>query len=199
MRKGSNRLRCGGGRVAIPGMTPSQYPGGVEGYDRELREELLALAGADRYFRRSWAGLDDHARRHEIAAEHARAARLAEIIDQRGWPGAPMVGDDGTHAAWLIVQHADHDLAVQERALDLLEAAVERGEAPRSLVAFLTDRVCVNRGRPQVYGTQFFGRGDLFGPRPVSDPDALDERRAIAGLEPFEYYEERMQELDAQM
>jgi hypothetical protein len=168
----------------------------VEGYDQQLREELLSLAGADQYFRRTWAGLDGDAIRAAMAAERARAARLAEIVDERGWPGAPMVGDEGTRAAWLIVQHADHDVDFQERALELLAAAVERGEAPRSVAALLTDRVCVNRGRPQLYGTQFFGHGASFGPRPIRDPETLDARRSAAGLEPFEAYEQRMRELD---
>lgn len=110
-----------------------------------------------------------------------------------------MVGDDGTRAAWLIAQHADHDVALQERALELLDAAVERGEAPMHVAAFLTDRVCVNRGRPQVYGTQFFGHGDSYGPRPIRDPDTLDERRSTVGLEPFRYYDQRMRELDAEV
>jgi hypothetical protein len=160
----------------------------VEGYDHRLRRELLSLADADQYFRRTWAELDVDARQEAMATEHARAARLAEIVDERGWPGAPMVGDDGTRAAWLIVQHADHDVDFQERALDLLAAAVERGEAPRSIAAFLADRVCVNRGRPQIYGTQFFGHGATYGPRPIREPETLEARRSAAGLEPFAAY-----------
>ena len=104
----------------------------MEGYDYALRQELLSLADADQHFRRTWAGLDGDASRDAMTTEHARAARLAEIVDERGWPGAPLVGDDGTRAAWLIVQHADHDVDFQERALALVASAVQRGEAPRA-------------------------------------------------------------------
>jgi hypothetical protein len=49
---------------------------------------------------------------------------------------------------------------------------------------WLVDRVAVNAGRPQTYGTQgrCQGRGNLE-LRPVVDRDGLDRRRAEMGLE----------------
>jgi hypothetical protein len=165
--------------------------------DQDLREELLALAEADQRLRRGWSHLDQRGRHAAIEEEHLRAARLAEIVAHQGWPGTSVVGEDGSSAAWLIVQHADHDVDFQERALVLLNSAVARGEARASDAALLTDRVCVNRGRPQVYGSQFSGHGDSYDPRPIADPDTLEERRASVGLEPFAAYERRMRTVDA--
>ena len=54
------------------------------------------------------------------------------------------------------------------------------------------DRVRVNAGQPQLYGTQFTAIGGEFGPGSIEDPQRLDERRAQAGLEPFADYESRM-------
>jgi hypothetical protein len=53
----------------------------------------------------------------------------------------------------------------------------------------LTERVRVNEGREQLYGTQFAGFKDEAGePWPIEDPRALDQRREAAGLEPFSGY-----------
>jgi len=51
--------------------------------------------------------------------------------------------------------------------------------------------VRVNAWQPQLYGTQFTVTDGEFGPRPIEDPQGLDERRAEAGLEPFADYEAR--------
>jgi len=68
-----------------------------------------------------------------------------------------------------------------------------RGKASPAHLAYLEDRVRVNAGQPQRYGTQFTVTGGEFGPHPIEDPHRLDERRAEAGLEPFADYQARMQ------
>lgn len=166
--------------------------------DEPLRTELLALAEADQAFRRMpLQGMPQATAQEQIALEHARSARIAEIIDATGWPGISRVGEDGSAAAWLLVQHADDDVELQERALMLLERAVAAGEASASNFAYLTDRVCANLDRRQVYGTQFQGSGESFGPLPITDRVRLDRRRASMGLESFADYERAMRELEA--
>jgi hypothetical protein len=157
--------------------------------DEALRTELLELAGADQDFRRRWPSLSQDEIEVELGREHARSARLAELIDAHGWPGRSRVGDDGARAAWLLAQHADHDRAVQERCLALLESAVAAEDAAPRNLAYLTDRVRVAQDRPQLYGTQFCGMGGELG--------RLDERRAAVGLGPFAEYEARLRELNA--
>ncbi|HET7572908.1 MAG TPA: DUF6624 domain-containing protein [Gaiellaceae bacterium] len=164
--------------------------------DEDLRAELLAMAEADQEFRHRWASLSQEEVRQELAREHARSARAAELVAKYGWPGRSLVGQDGANAAWLLIQHADHDVELQERCLELLRDAVAAGEASPPDLAYLTDRSCVNRGRNQIYGTQFHGRGETFAPCPIDDREHLDERRASAGLEPFAEYEARMHELN---
>ena len=115
--------------------------------------------------------------------------RLRRILSEHRWPGRSLVGEQGAYDAWLIAQHADHDPAFQREALDLLTEAVARGEASPRELAYLTDRVRVNEGGEQVFGTQM--KPDENGmpvPRPIEDPERLDERRAEVGLEPFDQY-----------
>jgi hypothetical protein len=167
--------------------------------DEPLRAELLALAEADQAFRRMpLQSLTQAVAREGIALEHAHSARIAEIIAASGWPGLSQVGEDGSSAAWLLVQHADHDVELQERALMLLEQAVAAGQASARNFAYLTDRVCVNLDRRQVYGTQFHGGGASFGPCPITDAVRLDKRRASMGLEPFAEYERSLRAREAE-
>lgn len=54
--------------------------------------------------------------------------------------------------------------------------------------ARLVDRVRINKGLEQVYGTQFDPKTFSAGlqPFPIEDPNNLDTRRAKLGLIPFE-------------
>ena len=111
------------------------------------------------------------------------------VLAQHGWPGRRLVGDEGSHGAWLLLQHADRDSALQNTALHLLESAVRSGDASSRDLAYLTDRLRVAEGRPQIYGTQleYDSRG-CGAPKPSEDPAQLDARRASVGLEPVAQY-----------
>lgn len=107
---------------------------------------------------------------------------LKAIIEQYGWPGYHLVGEEGVNKIWLLVQHADSDLPFQKLCLELLREAVAKNDAPKSHLAYLTDRVLVNEGKPQIYGTQILITDGQAHPQPVEDPELLDQRRAEMGL-----------------
>ena len=138
--------------------------------DAGLREELLAMAD----------GSDGASR-----AEHAE--RLWAILDDyESWPGRSLVGDDGARAAWLVAQFAIDDVGLQRRCLEMLEVSVACGDADPVHLAYLLDRVRMNDGRDQLYGSQFvLGEHGGLEPWPVDDPVAVDARRAKLGLPPF--------------
>jgi hypothetical protein len=144
--------------------------------NEELRAELLRRVAADQEARHA---LDVEAM---AAADSENLPWLRQVIAGAGWPGKSLVGEDGAHAAWLLAQHADRDPAFQRRCLDLLAAAVERGEAAIVQQAYLTDRVLLHEGKPQEYGTQAIARDGRFEPRKLRDPDRVDRRRASVGL-----------------
>jgi hypothetical protein len=163
--------------------------------DDGLRGELLAMAADDQDARLT--GRRDPygspAVTRTVAVDARNLARFREIVAEHGWPGGSLVGEDGAGAAWLIAQHADSDVAFQRRCLGLLETAVAEGEASRSHVAYLTDRVLVNEGRPQRFGTQFTQIGGSYAPQPIEDEAHVDERRFDAGLEPLSAYRQTME------
>jgi hypothetical protein len=138
-------------------------------------------------------GPADFATRDSIFA--ANLERMRVILGQYGWPGRRLVGEAGSHGAWLLLQHADKDTALQRNALALLTRAVSAGDASGRDLAYLTDRVRIAEGRPQLYGTQldYDSRG-CASPKPSDDPAQLDARRAAMGLEPVGDYIERVME-----
>jgi hypothetical protein len=115
-------------------------------------------------------------------------SRLKVIIEQFGWPGFRIVGPEGTEKMWLLVQHCDWDIEFQKMCLQLLKEAVTEEDAPKRHLAYLMDRVLINEGKPQLYGTQVqITDGEIL-LSPVEDPDHLDERRKSMGLSPFAEY-----------
>ncbi|WBB53841.1 DUF6624 domain-containing protein [Verrucosispora sp. WMMD573] len=164
--------------------------------DDELRCELLALANEDQRVRNSVsvrAGpggeIPDDLAREWARVDERNAARLAEIVSEHGWPTRSLVGDDGANAAWLLAQHADRSPDEQQRFLDLMRAAVAANDASAVDLAYLTDRVAIHAGQPQIYGTQL--RRDPKGrltAYPIASPDTVDQRRAALGLCPLVDY-----------
>jgi len=111
----------------------------------ELRAELLAMMEEDQAEQSGQVTTNNY---------EDRTARLAEILDEHGWPGFDLVGEDGSTAPWVIAQHADTYVELQEQALELLRTAAADGQASPGDLAYLEDRVAVKHGEDQLYGTQ---------------------------------------------
>jgi hypothetical protein len=117
-----------------------------------IRDELLTMADHDLRVRAELAAdgsLGDNYNARMQAVHDANAMRLAAILDTHGWPGEYQVGREAAKAAWLIVQHAIAQPALQRRALELLRRAVQQGSAPGLHAAMLEDRIRCMEGRPQ--------------------------------------------------
>lgn len=125
---------------------------------------------------------------HLTDVDQDNTSWLKDVIDAVGWPGRTLVGDEGAHIAWMLAQHADGDRAFQQRCLELLKQAVAAGEASPCDLAYLTDRVLLAYGEPQLYGTQLTARDGQWVPCRLLDPDAVEERRASLGLETLTAY-----------
>lgn len=164
----------------------------------ELLEELLAMMAEDQAVRTGVAPPSDDRTAEELFAAWAQvdvdnAAHMREILDEFGWPGWSLVGEDGALAAWVLIQHADLQLDLQKRGLELMRAAVEADDTDPSDLAYLIDRVLVAEGKPQLYGTQLGAGpdGELAPRTPIQDEANVDARRAEMGLGTLEeYYEE---------
>ncbi|MFJ7249290.1 DUF6624 domain-containing protein [Kitasatospora sp. NPDC098652] len=157
-----------------------------------IAAELVAMMAEDNAAARLAHSPDlaEQARWRRLTARHGD--RLSEIVAEHGWPTERAVGAEAARAAWLLAQHADRQLDVQRRAVELMAEAVAAGAASARDLAFLQDRLAVNEGREQRYGTQI---GAVVDGRPVpwpcEDPERLDERRAQVGIEAFDEYTAR--------
>jgi hypothetical protein len=114
------------------------------------------------------------------------------MIAADGWPGKTMVGEDGAHAAWLLVQHADLDRPLQKDVLARMKPMVDTGEVSAVDYAYLEDRVAVAEHRPQRYGTQFDAHQQ---PQPIEDEAHLEERRKAIGMPSMAEYREMMRKM----
>jgi hypothetical protein len=158
--------------------------------DEALRAALISRGRQDQAVREVFlAGHhQDTTDLHRMADVDAdNTSFLKKIVAERGWPGRSLVGADAQGAAFLIVQHSP-DTAFQAKILPLIEKAYAAGEAEGQQVALLTDRVAVQRGKPQVYGTQASIVNGRFKLNPIADSANVDARRAALKMPPVAAY-----------
>lgn len=113
--------------------------------------------------------------------------RMVQIVDEIGYPTITKVGKKASFNAWLIIQHHS-DLNFQKKCLSMMEE--NKSDLNLQNIAYLKDRVLMNTGRKQIYGTQLklnpvTKKMELY---EVEDSEHLDERRASVGLESIKSY-----------
>ncbi len=93
-----------------------------------------------------------------------------------GWSEAHL------HTIWLVFQHAPTNLMAYY--YPTLKEYSLQGKIERRTLALMEDRLLMNHGYPQIYGSQI-SNGYLYD---LADPDNVNKRRAEIGLEPIEDY-----------
>lgn len=173
----------------------------------KLSKTLDSLAYVDQWpMQQMFRQLPDSAGRDLVEVERENFARhqplLEKIVRQVGYPGFRQVGEKSADNFWLLVQHADAYPAFQRQVLELMLPEVKRRNVSPVNYAYLTDRVAINAGRPEEYGTQVEYKGAGLGkavPRSLRDPRNVDKRRAAIGMEPLRQYLDRMSTMHEQM
>ncbi len=151
---------------------------------KELRLELLRRMRIDQDIRRQKN--PDISKWMKIDADNT--AYMKKVIAEHGLPGYAMVGKDGALAVFLLIQHADKDRPFQNECLALMRAKVADQQFSGTHLAYLTDRVLVGQGKPQIYGTQLVQINGVLEPSPIEDRDNVDQRRKEVGLGPLADY-----------
>jgi hypothetical protein len=116
--------------------------------------------------------------------------RLSAIMDKYGFPGYDLVGKKGSNNFWLMVQHFDKNVSFQLRVLKAMKAELQKHNADSQNFAYLTDRVLINTGHKQLYGTQISYNTDSCQaiPKPMTDSLNVNKRRVTIGIESIESY-----------
>ena len=170
----------------------------------QLKKQIDSLASADKK-----AGQDmrtgkieqrDSLRKivQEIFKRNTEVAK--QIFNRYGFPDYDLVGKESSDNFWLCVQHSDADLQFQQVVLNKMKRAVISKKADKSNFAFLTDRVNINLGKQQIYGTQLdYDEHKTAFPKNLWDPKNVNKRRKSIGLEPIEEYLEFATQAHRQM
>ena len=121
--------------------------------------------------------------------------RLKEIFKEYGFPTKKLVGKDAMQGIFLMIQHSDGDKEWQKSQLPNIERAVKDGDMNGESYAYLYDRIKINSGEKQLYGTQFAYVDPINKTVELADTedlDNLDNRRMEIGMMPIQMYKEFM-------
>lgn len=162
----------------------------------DVQTEINRLWNADQAARRAYIDLQTKDTTgagfwaHRLAVSHATLADFAasnymkEILQSFDWIDSVRFGLLVSRQAWTLVQHADDHPEFQKQALTRMEAYWETGGVLPQDYAHLWDRVAVNSGQLQRYGTQPIWKCEngRLALQPMEDPENVNERRARMGM-----------------
>jgi len=112
--------------------------------------------------------------------------KLFALIDKFGWPTASSVTEYAAAGAALIVNHSNHE--IRAKYFPMLEEAFKKGEAQPLRYAKMCDRLLVEEGKEQRFGTQWQFKDTTRVPYPIEKQEYVDKRRAEIGLGPLSVY-----------
>lgn len=130
-----------------------------------------------------------------VAVDAENRERLIEIFNEYGFPTKSMVGKDAMNGIFIIIQHSDGDQQWQKGQLQNIENAVKSGDMDGQSYAYLYDRIKINGGEKQLYGTQFANVDPVNKTVTLAETenmDSLDYRRMEVGMMPIDMYKEIM-------
>jgi hypothetical protein len=115
-----------------------------------------------------------------------------QLFNKYGFLGFDKAGKEGSYNFWLLVQHCDKYPEFQKRVLKAMNKEVKKKNANSNNYAFLYDRVKVNAGEKQLFGTQVTYEVKTTGravPKiGLADSINVDKFRKEYGLEPLKDY-----------
>ena len=152
------------------------------------RERLERMGALDQVGRRAFTVLDfsalpaDERQTAETVAwadinavDKALLDELLTMVPAEGWFKKSVYGERAAGAAFLIIQHSD--LENWRRFVPVLEPLVAQGEVEGQSYGLMYDRLAINEGRPQRYGTQMKCKDGRWVVDNLEDPGRVDERR----------------------
>lgn len=160
--------------------------------DQSARGAYMSLNTEDRKGASYWAQRLATAHATRIDAESK--SYIETVLEDYDWVDRKRFDGAISDHAWILVQHADDHPEFQSKVLARMEPYLESGGVKSKNYAYLWDRVAVNTGKKQRYGTQpkWECEGGMLELQPLEDPDNVNERRAKMGLNTVEQGLERM-------
>lgn len=164
---------------------------------------LCAVGRRDQAVRADWAKIVNGNVTQEEAIEYALKMEetdstnlvvVSHILDSYGWLDG--LSKEADKAISLVIDHSD--LETMNKYQSLFHEAAEKGHISVNDLVTMEDRMLMNAGKPQIYGTQAYAlerQGEsIIYIWPVEEPEKLNERRAEVGLSPIEVYLEAVKQ-----
>ncbi|PID68027.1 MAG: hypothetical protein CR968_03720 [Flavobacteriia bacterium] len=114
--------------------------------------------------------------------DHRNQELVISIIEKCGMPTLNEVTQKQMNAIWLGLQHTTKKY--RKKYFPLVEKAVENGDLSKQQYALMKDRILMDEGKPQIYGSQI-KNGKLY---KLANPETVNERRKKMGMKPIEDY-----------
>lgn len=152
--------------------------------DQKYRLQLREIR--EKYGRQSEEENDQWQIIHKKDAENLKQVKA--ILDEKGWLGPKIVGDQGSYTLFLVIQHADLDTQIEY--LPMIREAVKDKKLQGRSLAMLEDRVNIRQGNRQIYGSQITRDSETgeYYVLPLIDPEHVNERREKVGLGTLDDY-----------
>lgn len=191
----------------IPALIAGKYPVLIFRREEDIRtkvDSLLCTVGRrDQAVRADWAKIvtgnvtQEEAIEYALKMEETDSTNLvvvSHILDCYGWLDG--LSQEANKAIFLVIDHSD--LETMNRYQSLFHKAAEKGYISFGDLVTMEDRILMNDGKPQKYGTQAYALGregeSIIYIWPVEEPEKLNERRADVGLSPIENYLEAVKQ-----
>lgn len=109
---------------------------------------------------------------------------LIPILEKYGWISKSKIGEKASKTIFLVVQHSETE--VMMKYFPQLDSLSKIGEASRIHAAMMEDRILMDRGQKQIYGTQATTTLSSDGKLviwPIENPAIVDSLRKEIGFE----------------
>lgn len=159
---------------------------------KEIKTTIIALTEKEQVLRKNIFRPGNKPSEAEIAQlrnmDEESTTFLNKVVIEFGLPTISSVGKKASLFAWLLVQHSK-DIDLQKKYLALLKKA-DKGDVNPEHAAYLEDRLLMNEGKPQIYGTQVVKNKESgrWEPYKIVSIENVDILRKSVGLESLEDY-----------
>ncbi|MBF0598310.1 DUF6624 domain-containing protein [Faecalibacter rhinopitheci] len=126
---------------------------------------------------------------------------VKKIFNKYGFIGENNFNKSASNNFWLIVQHADNDIKLQKKVLKVMYKETKNNNASKINYAMLEDRVNVNNGKKQKFGSQvtYNKIGQAIPVNGLIDSLNIEKIRAEFGLPSFKKYYNEMTKMHFEM
>jgi exopolysaccharide biosynthesis protein len=117
-----------------------------------------------------------------VKEDHRNQELVISIIERCGMPTLNEVRQEHMTAIWLGLQHTNKKY--RKKYFPLIAEAVKNGDLSKQQYALMKDRILMDEGKPQIYGSQI-KNGKLY---KLENPETVNERRKEMGMKTIENY-----------